>query len=162
MRILPHTDRWCWTASKLCFVSYVWEEFACWNPQLFGTLMLIFSKLKPQTLHIKPPILEPQTPTSKLQNPKCKPKILPPQPLFQTPNPHPNIENMCHFFLLFHLCHDYLCHFYWTLPTIHQLEKNFKLPFIAELWTNSIKSSCNSSENFSTKRYSRSHVKLKI
>jgi len=28
-----------------------------------GTLMLNFSKLKPQTLHLKPPTLEPQTPT---------------------------------------------------------------------------------------------------
>jgi len=65
----------------------MWEEFACWNPQLYildktgackngagnngtngkvsknGTLMLIFSKLKPQTFHPKPPTLEPQTPT---------------------------------------------------------------------------------------------------
>jgi len=35
MRILLHTIRWCWIAPKLCFVSYVWEELACWNPQLF-------------------------------------------------------------------------------------------------------------------------------
>jgi len=101
-----------------------------------GTLMLYFSKLKPQTLHPKPPTLEhpplTQTPTQtpepqvQTQNPHLK-------PLLQTPNPHPNIENMCYFYLLFHLCHYYLCHFYWTLTYNTSTGANFLSPFIAEL-----------------------------
>jgi len=43
---------------------------------------------------------------------------LQPKPHSQTP-----ILKMCHFYLLFHFFHYYLCHFYWTPPTIHQLEK---------------------------------------
>jgi len=86
--------------------------------------MFYFSKLKPHTLHPKPLTLEPQTPNSnshpqtpelhvQTQNPHLK-------PLFQTPNPHPNVEKMCHFYLLiFHVCYYYLCHFYLTPPTIH-------------------------------------------
>jgi len=31
MIILPHMEKWCWMASKLCFVSYAWV--ACWNQE---------------------------------------------------------------------------------------------------------------------------------
>jgi len=85
--------------------------------------MLNFSKLKPQTLHIKPPTLKHPPPNSnphlKTLEPQLQTQNPHPKPLFQTPDPHSNIENMYHFYLLFRLCHYYLCHFYWTLPTIY-------------------------------------------
>jgi len=59
-----------------------------------GTLMLNFSKLKPQTLHRKPPPLEHPPPDSnhhpKLQNPKYKPKILTSNPSFKLQTPPQN------------------------------------------------------------------------
>jgi len=66
-----------------------------------GKLILNLSKPPPRTLkpHSKPPILNPQPPPQNL------------------------ILKMCHFYLLCHLCHYYLCHFYRTPINTYQIWK---------------------------------------
>jgi len=114
---------------------------------------------------------KPSTPNPQLLNPKPPPPKSnshpqTPEPQAQTPlsnsKPPPQYWKNVPFLPTFSFVP--LLPVPFLLDTTHNTStgENFKSSFIDELSTNSIKSFCNSSENFSTKRCNGSRVKLRI
>jgi len=121
------------------------------------------SKPKPSTLSPQPlnthPLTQTPTPNSRTSRKNSKSS---PQTLLSNSKPPPQNWKHMPFFPTFPFVPLLSVPFLLDTTRNTSIGEDFKSSFIAELWINSIKSSCNSSENLLTNRCNGSHVKLRI